>query len=132
VLEFYVRSGLTREEFIQIEPYLIGTNAVGLVNVNTASEAVLRCIPGVARPTPVPHRLSPVQCRQTQHARLGHRSAEPGGCVGAAPWLIGRTYQFSADIAAVGRNGRGYRRMKLVIDTSNGTFTVRSVAILLN
>ncbi|HEV2454701.1 MAG TPA: hypothetical protein VGY98_10585, partial [Verrucomicrobiae bacterium] len=31
------------------------------------------------------------------------------------------TYQFSADIAAVGPYGRGYRRVKFVFDTSDGT-----------
>src|SRR4030095_2122012 len=47
VLEYYIRSGMTREEFIQIEGDLASTNRVGLVNVNTASEAVLACIPGI-------------------------------------------------------------------------------------
>ena len=38
----------------------------------------------------------------------------------AGPWLTGRTYQFTADIAAVGHHGRGYRRVRLVYDTSDG------------
>src|SRR5262245_1060797 len=37
VLNLYLSTGLTREEFIQIEGSLVGTNSVGLVNVNTAS-----------------------------------------------------------------------------------------------
>jgi type II secretory pathway component PulK len=35
-------------------------------------------------------------------------------------YLTTRSYQFTADIAAVGAYGRGYRRVKFVIDTSNG------------
>jgi hypothetical protein len=43
----------------------------------------------------------------------------------AAPYLTGRTYQFTADVAAVGHHGRGYRRLKFVVDTSEGTFAIR-------
>jgi len=32
-----------------------------------------------------------------------------------------RSYQFSADIAAVGRHGRGYRRVRFIFDTTEGT-----------
>ena len=36
-------------------------------------------------------------------------------------YLTTRSYQFTADIAAVGAYGRGYRRVKFVFDVSNGT-----------
>lgn len=36
-------------------------------------------------------------------------------------WVTTRSYQFTADIAAVGPFGRGYRRVKFVFDTSNGS-----------
>ena len=39
----------------------------------------------------------------------------------AGPYLTGRSYQFAADIAAVGHYGRGYRRVKFVFDTSEGS-----------
>jgi hypothetical protein len=32
-----------------------------------------------------------------------------------------RSYQFTADIAAVGSFGRGYRRVKFIFDVSDGT-----------
>jgi hypothetical protein len=35
-------------------------------------------------------------------------------------WITTRSYQFSADIAAVGPNGRGYRRVKFVFDVAEG------------
>src|SRR5439155_13540653 len=48
LLEFYMRSGMTAEEFAQIEPSLTATiNIQSLVNVNTASETVLTSIPGI-------------------------------------------------------------------------------------
>ena len=33
------------------------------------------------------------------------------------PYLTAQAWQFSADIVAVGANGRGFRRMQVVIDT---------------
>ena len=36
-------------------------------------------------------------------------------------WLTTHSYQFTADIAAVGPYGRGYRRVKFIYDVSDGT-----------
>ena len=36
-------------------------------------------------------------------------------------WLTTHSYQFTADIAAVGAFGRGYRRVKFIFDVSDGT-----------
>ena len=38
----------------------------------------------------------------------------------AAPYLTSRSYQFTADIAALGHHGRGYQRVKYIFDTSEG------------
>jgi hypothetical protein len=39
----------------------------------------------------------------------------------AGPFLTGQTYVFSADIAALGPFGRGYRRTRFVYDLTDGT-----------
>jgi hypothetical protein len=39
----------------------------------------------------------------------------------ATDCMTTQTYQYSADIAAVGPYGRGYRRIRFVFDTSDGT-----------
>jgi hypothetical protein len=39
----------------------------------------------------------------------------------AGPYLTARSYQFCADVAAVGHHGRGYRREQWILDTSDGT-----------
>jgi hypothetical protein len=39
----------------------------------------------------------------------------------AGDYLTTQSYQFTADIAALGPYGRGYRRVKYVFDTSDGT-----------
>jgi type II secretory pathway component PulK len=131
VLEFYIVSGLTKDEFVQMEGSLRGTNVTGLVNINTASEAVLACIPGIGpefastlvgyRRTN-PDRLSTVSWIKDA---LGWTAGDRDRIRQAGPWLTGRTYQFTADIAAVGQHGRGYRRARFVFDTSEGLARIR-------
>lgn len=121
VLEFYIRSGMTADEFEQVEGYLTAsTNTVaeGLVNVNTASEAVLACIPGIGvenAPALIAGRQSSVGSNSVGWVKdvLGEASA-----IQAGPYLTGRSYQFTADFAAVGRFGRGYQRVRYVFDAS--------------
>jgi hypothetical protein len=43
------------------------------------------------------------------------------GIAQAGTFLTGSAYQISADVAAVGRHGRGYRRTRVVVDTTTGT-----------
>lgn len=123
LLEFYLRSGMASDEFAQVEPYLtVSTNSFteGLVNVNTASEAVLACIPGIG----IEFASSVVASRPPQTTTptiawvadvLGETNA-----VQAGPYLTSRSYQFSADIGALGRHGRGYQRVRYVFDTAGG------------
>jgi type II secretory pathway component PulK len=125
LLEFYIRSGMTASDFAQIEADITaGTNTTGLVNVNTASEMVLACIPGIW----VENAPALVAYRQNNRGNL---MAQPSvawvaevlgqtNAVQAGPYLTGQSYQFTADIAAVGHFGRGYRRVRFVLDTSQG------------
>ena len=126
VLEFYMRSRMTTDEFALVEGDLYsaqGTNAPsGLVNINTAGEQVLACIPGIGTelaPTLVAHRQSNAGKRGTvawAAELLGAQNAARAG-----RYITGRSYHFSADIAAVGHLGRGYRRARFVFDLSAGT-----------
>jgi type II secretory pathway component PulK len=124
VLEFYMKSGMTAQEFEQIEGDIIaGTNRTGLVNVNTASEAVLACIPGVGyeyAPAMVAYRRSSRNRLLTPTLSWVSEVLSSTNAVQAGPYLTGQSYQFTADIAAVGHYGRGYRRVRYVFDTSDG------------
>jgi DNA uptake protein ComE-like DNA-binding protein len=125
VLEFYVRSGMTAEEFAPIERSLTATNSAfidGLINVNTASEAVLACIPGIG----TDKAASLVAYRQSNPDKLNSVAwvsevLDQASARQAGPFLTGQSYQFSADIAAVGHHGRGYRRVRFVLDTTEDT-----------
>jgi len=119
--DFMLASGMTESEFALIHTSIMSFSSAGLINVNTASETVLACIPGVglssaaslvtyrlANPTAltslfwITHVLSPAAIRR------------------AGPYITDQSYQFSADIAAVGRFGRGYHRERVVFDTTMG------------
>ena len=125
VLQFYIRSGMTESEFGKISGSITaksGAFVIGLVNVNTASATVLACIPGIdadkasqlvaARTT----QSTPPESLAWVVPILGEASA-----IQAGPYLTANSYQISADVAAVGHYGRGYRRTRFVIDNSTGT-----------
>ena len=125
VLHFYILSQMAEEDFLKVESSLTTTNQ-GLVNVNTASEAVLSCVPGLG----LDHAPTLVTYRRSNPGRLNtvawvKDALDPAVAIQAGPYLTGRTYQFSADIAAVGHFGRGYRRVKYIFDTSEGPPMIR-------
>ena len=125
VLHFYIASQMSEEDFIKLEPSLTMTNS-GWVNVNTASEAVLACVPGIGlenAPTLVTYRRSNPDRLNT--VAWVKDALDQAVAIQAGPYLTGRTYQFSADIAAVGHYGRGYRRVKYIFDTSEGPPMIR-------
>jgi len=121
VLQFYLRSRMTAEEFALIEDGLRNPNLDGLINVNTASAAVLACVPNIG----VEHAASIAAYRRTRGGTqtslawlkevLDENTANRAG-----PYLTGKTFQCTADIAAVGHHGRGYQRVRFVFDTSEG------------
>ncbi len=125
VLQFFVRSGMTEPEFEKIAPSLTaktGDYLTGLVNVNTASATVLACIPGIGADKAA-QLISTRTSQATPPVSLAWVVPILGedGAIQAGPYLTVNSYQVSADVAAVGRYGRGYRRTRFVIDNSTGT-----------
>jgi DNA uptake protein ComE-like DNA-binding protein len=125
VLEFFVKSGMKEDEFGQIVDAITTTTGdyrPGLINVNTASETVLACIPGIG----TDKASSLVAARLSRTAQdtniawvvpiIGAQSVPQAG-----PFVTGQSWQVSADVAAVGRHGRGWRRTRFVIDQSTRT-----------
>jgi type II secretory pathway component PulK len=121
VAEFLVRGRLTPDEFRRVESDLTATSGGsqrGLINVNTAPEAVLACIPGIGTeraPAIVAYRLSRPESLDSI-AWLAE-VLSPGEFLQAGPFITGESYQYSADICAVGPLGRGYARSRFVFDT---------------
>jgi type II secretory pathway component PulK len=116
---------LSESDFANVEPSLTtSTNYVaGLININTASEEVLASIPQIGSnnaPAIVSYRESNPN-RVNSTAWLTHAmniTVPVAQQIG--PRVTTHSYQFTADIAAVGSFGRGYRRVKFVFDTSEG------------
>ncbi len=123
VLQFYVRSGMSADEFAQIEAelHVASDSPGGRVNVNTAPEAVLACIPGIGpenAPNLVAHRRSLSQERQSM--AWVTEVLDPASVEEAGPWLTGQSFQYSIDIVALGHHGRGFRRIRFVCDLADG------------
>ena len=128
-LAFYIASTMTADEFAPIANSLTvtnGTHIYGRVNVNTASATVLACLPGLN--SDMAQQL--VSYRQTNPDKLTSiawlvdalgRNNQALISLGGGDYVTTQSYQFTADIAAVGPFGRGYRRVRFVFDTSSGT-----------
>lgn len=121
LLEYFNASNMTAEEFAQIEGQLTVSNEEiegGLINVNTASEAVLACVPGIG----IENASSVVAQRQSNDPGTATITwisdiLEEDAVNEASPYLTGTTSHYLIDIAAVGRGGKGYRRTQFVLAT---------------
>lgn len=89
------------------------------VNVNTASAAVLASLPGMDQSK----AQQLVSYRATQ-ADLGSDTEWINDAIGdgdltqAQEYFTGSSQRFMVDVAAVGKNGRGFRRTQFIVDTS--------------
>ena len=126
VLEFYIRGKLTPAELDELTPYLTsgtskGNYTKGLINVNTASAEVLACVPGFTTST-AQQVVTTRQGQTTPYTNLAWIATILGNTASyqAGPYLTTESFQVSADVAAVGPGGLGYRRTQFVIDGSNG------------
>ena len=74
VLDFVLKSGISESDFITIEPFLYGTNMMGLININTATAVALGCIPGIGSDSslgvPSINAQTIVSFRQSNPSRL--------------------------------------------------------------
>lgn len=125
VAEFMVASQMTAEEFVLIHADITtatGATQQGLINVNTASEVVLACIPGIG-----PDNAATLAAYRVAHPDVLTSFAwltqvlPPAAIRQAGRYITDQSYQFTADVAAVGRFGRGYCREKVIFDTRTGT-----------
>ncbi len=128
LLQFYLTSGMNSTEFGQIANDITassGNNISGRININTASPTVLQCLPGMDLGT----AQQLVSYRQ-QNANNLTSIAWIVDALGASSPVIQslaqgdyitiHSFQFTADIAAIGPYGRGYRRTKFIFDLSAG------------
>ncbi len=130
LLDFYITSRMTADEFGQIynDASISGSTnsyAIGRVNINTAPIAVLACLPGMS----LDLAQQVVNYRNSNPSALGSiawivdaiGAGNPAlTTLAAGDYITTHSYQFSADIAAVGPFGRGYRRVRFIFDITSG------------
>ncbi len=131
-LDFYLQSKMTADEFAQIANDITVTNGAyidGRINVNTASATVLASLSGLDSNPQLAQTL--VTYRQSNPDKLGsiawivdalgENNSSVLEALKLTDCITAQSYQISADVAALGPNGRGYRRIRFVFDTSDGT-----------
>jgi len=124
VLDFYMRSKMPETDFQEIEPYLVNPSLAGMININDATATALACVPGIgytmgqqvltyrqSNPPQVPSITWLVNALNNNQANLE----------AAGPYVTPYSFQFAADVVAVGHQNRGYRRVRFVFDCSSGT-----------
>jgi DNA uptake protein ComE-like DNA-binding protein len=129
-LQFCLNCGMTSDDFGKIASQITtvtNTFIDGRININRASPAVLYCVPGISN-----YVSQIVSYRQANPDKLTSVAwvIDAVGLTGAEATQLAtqignrittKSYQFLADVAAVGPFGRGYRRVRFIFDTSEGT-----------
>ena len=124
--EFMVEGRLSAEEWSQVRDDITtsnGSTVRGRVNVNTVGETVLACLPGIGldgAAAIVAYRLANPDVTRGSFAWLTQVLSR-GAITRAGPYITDRSYQFSADVVAVGPSGRGYCRTRTVFDMTRST-----------
>ena len=129
-------AGMSSDDFTKIASSLTtSTNTYfrNRVNVNTANADVLTAMfmgANIDEQTAISAAQTLVSYRQQNPNNLGSIAWIIDALGNNSPVITGlargdyvttHSYQFTADIAAVGPFGRGYRRVKFIFDVSNGT-----------
>lgn len=129
LLRFYIQSRMTSTEFAGIANKLSassGSVVEGRVNVNSASLEVLTCLTGgdysaaqvlLSYRQANPNNLTSIAWLVDA---LGQNYPDALTALSTGDTLTTQSYQYAADIAALGPYGRGYRRVRIIFDTSSG------------
>ena len=125
-LDFYYKSGLTQEQFEQIEDKIgISSEEVidGMININTASKEVLMCLPGLEE-SDVDALIDKRDDADTDSLLWVTEALDEGKGTAIGEYITTSSCRYSADIVGVSGNGRSYCRYKVVADTQDGGFEV--------
>jgi type II secretory pathway component PulK len=122
---------MSADDFAKIADFLTATTnsyIEGRININTASPEVLACLPGISDTPDLAQTL--VSYRQSNPGKLGSiawvadalsQNSSTLTALATNDCITVRSYQFTADIAALGPNGRGYHRTRFIFDTADGS-----------
>jgi type II secretory pathway component PulK len=128
-------AGMSADDFSRIANLVTtSTNTYfrNRVNINTANVDVLTALfmgAGIDEQTALSAAKTMINYRRQNSSRLNSvywmldalGNSEVINALVRRDWVTTHSYQFTADIAAVGPLGRGYRRVKFIFDVSDGT-----------
>jgi type II secretory pathway component PulK len=97
------------------QPAVRGRNTTGLVNINTASEAVLMALPGMTQ-SYADDIISERQSQDQPTTTWINNVIPTGEARALTPYITAISYQYSADIVAVSGDGRSFKRVRVVLD----------------
>jgi hypothetical protein len=130
-LQFCLRCGMTTDQFALVADQIscvdpTNTFVPGRININTASSDVMYCVPGLSNYVDQlisyrqanPDKLTSIEWVIDALGLTGGNATTLATQVGNR--ITTKSYQFMADVAAVGPYGRGYRRVRFIFDTSEG------------
>jgi type II secretory pathway component PulK len=140
IFDFCLRcltNGMTADDFAKIYNNVTTTTNLytyGRLNINTAGVDVLTALlmgANIDQSTATGTAQSLVAYRQQNPTSLtspawmvtalGQSNTNVLDTLAAHDWITTKSFQYTADIAAVGPLGRGYRRVKFIFDISDGT-----------
>ncbi len=102
-------------------------STLGRINVNTASREVMMCLPRIteADVSALVARRSAEGFGSTDTAGISEVFGNRAGQI--MSYVTGESYVFSADIVAASRDGRAFRRVRIVVDASNDALGPRII-----
>jgi hypothetical protein len=95
-----------------------------MINISTATATALGCIPGIGSnlaPQVLTYRQSNPPLTPSITWLVNALNNNQTELEAAGPYVTPYSFQFAADVVAVGHENRGYRRVRFVFDCSSGT-----------
>ena len=126
LFDAYYASGMEYEAFSKIIDRLTTDNnqqkIFGRINVNTAAEAVLLCLPGLEQ-SDVDDLIKKREKRSEDDTSTlwVTEVLDADKARGIARYITAQSSQFSADVVAASGDGRAFARYYVVIDMASGT-----------
>jgi DNA uptake protein ComE-like DNA-binding protein len=118
---FYEDSGMTPEEFGQVADYLSTSTAkttTGLVNINTAPEEVLDALGSLEDSDAQALVAARQQGEDLSSIAWIYDAVSTTTATALSSLITSRSFQYSADIVAVSGDGRSFKRVRIVVDSS--------------
>ena len=118
MMDYFFKSKMTSDEFGALDGKITvanGKRTVGLINVNTASEKVLACLPGLEQ-ADAASLIAGRPEEQTKGVAWVTSVLSEEKAVGIGPYITGRCSVYSADIVSVSGDGRSFKRCRVIIN----------------